>query len=889
MQKDDGDVSKATETKRWKGILAEERRSAQRAAATILGVSAVAMAAGPLGFFPAADTHVLILVIPVTLAALLLGKWAGCAIGAIAGLAEMLHATYQPYDYYEKYFSTPVNSIALLALFGLLLGALFALACRLPRNRAATEGAPPSRNWARIGALVAASAAGSLFFTTFLQGGIFLANASSALDIPDQLAAQATSAIFSLEQICLDVALIAIPAIATDISMGHLSLAENKLSVSSWFQIWFANLTIVFFLVASGVAYTAVTFMSVGNMNMALSDHLNSLGTELSERDGIVNTLDERGVMQRDELRGFSKQAYRNIDCDLPGWSQDTIILAIDDEILTSSNEDLAGSSLPDLIVAGLGSTSIEEAFKSGDAGKAVEYYQGSGWSISFLLATEVSYDRLGGTGEYQLVAIVPSSETFLNRPLYMYLVGLVFAAMLGAIFLLVMRLLKHVVVQPMDSTNEALRRITAGELDQRVPDSDSIEFSSLSTGINTTVGALEESIAEASARIDRELAAARAIQKNTLPSTFPPFPDIDAFDLYATMDAAREVGGDFYDFFEVGDGRVGFVVADVSGKGIPAALFMMAAKTAIRGAMETEADLAKAISIANRSLCEGNESEMFVTAFASVLDYRTGKLTYVNAGHNKPLVLHEDAWSWLEERSGPFLGSFDWANYKCFETQLAPGDELFAYTDGVNEAFNANDELYGNDRLEEFLSSHTEQHPRQLLRSLRSDLIGWSVDTEQSDDITMLALKFGIPPENGATLVTDANLENFEVVESFVLDQLEKANCPPKTTNHVLIAVEELVVNVCNYAYPDAPADKPGPLRVHFTSRNRPNAAIIEICDDGVPFDPLDRKDPERPKSIEEAKIGGLGLFMTKNLMDRVDYVREGISNVTIITKSWE
>lgn len=136
---------------------------------------------------------------------------------------------------------------------------------------------------------------------------------------------------------------------------------------------------------------------------------------------------------------------------------------------------------------------------------------------------------------------------------------------------------------------------------------------------------------------------------------------------------------------------------------------------------------------------------------------------------------------------------------------------------------------------------------------------------------------------------MTGASLDNFEQVESFVMGMLDETGCPPKVANHVLVAVEELVVNVCSYAYPDAPAGEPGPLRVHFTSLNSPNAIVIEIADDGVTFNPLEHEDPERAGNIEEASIGGLGLMMTRKLMDEMEYVREGIANVTIVTKRWE
>lgn len=871
--------------KRWHGILEGERAAIRRAIIILLCVLAASIPFGSLGFDPIIDTHVLISIIPIALACLLFGKWYGCVVGAIAGLAEMVHATYQPYNYYEKFFSLPLSSVVLMALLGLGLGVLFACACRLPRG-GLTENGERTSGAARIGAIAAACIVGAIFFTLVLLGCIYITDSGNVLNIPAKLVAQSFDLKGSLEQILFHAIFIAVPCIVTDYAVGRLGVGSRKPSLRMTFQFWFAAITVGFFFVASAIAYTAVTNFSIVNMNAALSDQLNALSEELIQRDTIVNTLDERGVLPRENLRAFAEQQYRNINCDLAGWYSDISVLATNDVIFASNNDALVGSSLESLVAPGSADSVFTNAFESQ---QAVECYQGSGYEISYLFAIKTNYNHLGDQGVYQLVSIVPSSETFLNRALYMYLVAIVFAALLGTFFIVVMRLLKYAVVQPVDFANESLGRITAGELDQRVPDSSSSEFSSLAEGINTTVGALENSIAEANARIDRELAAARTIQESALPTAQPPFPDIDSFDLYATMNPAREVGGDFYDYFDLGERGIGFVVADVSGKGMPAALFMMAAKTAIHGAMEAKADLAEALDIANRSLCKGNESEMFVTAFAGVFDYRTGTLTYVNAGHNKPLIMHDGAWTWLEERSGPYLGSFDWIEYKEFKLRLEPDDELFAYTDGVSEAFNANEELYGNDRLEAFLATHGKLHPRRLLRALRADLIGWSYGVDQSDDITMLALKYGIPPEHGASFITTASLDHFDEIMNFVTQHLEGAGCPPKPSNHVLIAVEELVVNVCNYAYPQDAPDESKPLRVHFTWCTQPNAIVIEIGDDGIPFNPLEHEDPEQPESIEVAKIGGLGLYMTKKLMDEIEYVREGIANVTIVTKRWE
>ncbi len=871
---------------KFSGILANQQSDIRNRIFGFLCVFVVGMAFGPLGFYPAGESHALILLFPIALTSLLFGKWKGCIVGAVAGVAEMVHATFQPYDYYEKYFSFPVNSIVLFALFGLLMGVLFALACRLPQVNAASESGSPSRGIGRALAFVGVSLVGSLFASALLYAGISYWNSIHSMVLPADLEVQVTGLRAFVGEVLIDALLIAVFSIIVDHFVAHMGQIERKKRLRTTFQFWYGIIMIVLFLVCSGIGYAIATYGSYNNMNAALSDQLESLSVELSERDGIVNTLDERGVLSHDELKAFSAQAYSNINCDLPGWSHDTIALAMDGVVFASNDETLVGSQINDMIESGLMGAPYESAF---EADGIIEYYQGPGSSISYLLAIEHDYDRLGETGNYELVAIARASETYMFRPLYMYVIAGVFTLVLGAVFVLSIRLLDRVVVKPIDSANEALVRITEGDLNQRVPDEASVEFSALSKGINATVIALEDSIAEASARIDRELATARAIQESALPKAEPPFPGIDSFDMYATMNPAREVGGDFYDFFELDDDRIGFVVADVSGKGIPAALFMMAAKTAIRGAMEADKDLAAAISTANRSLCEGNEAEMFVTVFAAVLEHKTGKLSYVNAGHNKPLLMHDGTWTWVTELSGPFLGSFDWADYESFELQLTPGDEFFAYTDGVNEAYNAETELFGNDRLEAFLADHTGLHPRRLLRAMRAELTGWAVNAEQSDDITMLALKYGIPPEHGATLDTKASLDNFELVEGFVRRYLKDAGCPTKTANQILIAVEELVVNVCSYAYPDAPAGEPGPLRIHITLKTQPNAAIIEIGDDGAPFDPLAQDDPEQAETLEDAKIGGLGLFMTKELMDKVEYLREGISNVTIITKTWE
>ena len=342
----------------------------------------------------------------------------------------------------------------------------------------------------------------------------------------------------------------------------------------------------------------------------------------------------------------------------------------------------------------------------------------------------------------YSIVTFLPVQEVMFSRDIGNYITAYMEIVLFGVIFMLIYFLVKGLVVDNIHKINASLAQIASGNLDVKVEVRSNQEFESLSDDINSTVTRLKEYIAEAAARIDRELEFARTIQESALPKVFPPWPQITAFDIYASMDTAKEVGGDFYDFFLVGD-KLGFVLADVSGKGIPAALFMMKSKTEIKNRMEQGGDLAQAFTRINAELCENNDANMFVTVFAGILDYKTGELQFINAGHNKPLLFSQGRYNWLEGRSGMPLASFDTAKYKLFTTHLNPGDVLFTYTDGVTEATDAHQELYSDTRLLTLmnkLDGITEME--QLLTAVKADVDKFAGGTEQADDITMLAIR---------------------------------------------------------------------------------------------------------------------------------------------------
>ena len=245
--------------------------------------------------------------------------------------------------------------------------------------------------------------------------------------------------------------------------------------------------------------------------------------------------------------------------------------------------------------------------------------------------------------------------------------------------------------------------------------------------------------------RIGAELNVATQIQADMLPRIFPPFPERDEFDIYATMTPAREVGGDFYDFFLVDRDHLAVVIADVSGKGVPAALFMVIAKTLIKNHAQTGMEPGRVFETVNNQLCENNEAGMFVTAFLGILELPTGRFTYVNAGHNPPLAaLGGRPYDWLPSKRGFVLAGMENMSYRQQEIVLRPGDRVFLYTDGVTEALNPENALYSETRLQAFFNGAAlEGKPlEEQLALLHRDIAGFAAGAEQADDITMLLIQ---------------------------------------------------------------------------------------------------------------------------------------------------
>ena len=480
-------------------------------------------------------------------------------------------------------------------------------------------------------------------------------------------------------------------------------------------------------------------------------------------------------------------------------------------------------------------------------------------------------------------VAVLPAQEAISNRSAALYANTFMEVLTFAALFAVIYFLIKHIVVDNIRSINKTLSQITDGNLDLTVNVRSSEEFASLSDDINSTVTTLKRYIAEAAARIDSELEFARSIQHSALPNVFPAFPQRTEFDIYALMLTAKEVGGDFYDFYLSQDSKLYFLVADVSGKGIPAAMFMMRAKTQLKSLAENGIPLDEVFNAGNRNLCEGNDAGMFVTAWMGALDLNTGLVQYVNAGHNPPLVRHGDgSFEYLRSRAGFVLGGMDTVRYRLQELTLQPGDVIFLYTDGVTEATDSREELFGEDRLLSTMNTHSFESMEDICRNVKTDVDAFVADAQQFDDITMLALRFfGHAPE-AEFYRENAVIADIPKLTALMEKTLETLDCPMKVLIQLCVAIDEIYSNICKFSYPDGT----GPAWVRLERTAERSGVMLIFTDEGVPYNPVKKENPDVTLRLEDRQIGGLGIFMVKKTMDDMIYEYRNNRNVLTLVK---
>ena len=380
--------------------------------------------------------------------------------------------------------------------------------------------------------------------------------------------------------------------------------------------------------------------------------------------------------------------------------------------------------------------------------------------------------------------------------------------------------------------------------------------------------------------RIGVELSIASTIQENSIPNIYPAFPQRKDFDIFASMDPAKEVGGDFYNFFLVDDDHLAFVIGDVSGKGIPAALFMMVTNILISDRTRMGGTPGEILCYVNDNICAHNKADMFVTLFLGILDLSTGRITASNAGHDDAIICRKNGEVELHEtKHGLVVGAMSGVEYKDFEIQLTKGDKLFLYTDGVPEATNKDEELFTMERTLESLNKNKVCSPEEVLAGVRADVNEFVGDAPQFDDLTMLCLEYK-EKGNKNVLTVDATNENLSKVMDFVDGALEETDCSMKDQMKIDLSVEEVFVNIANYAYGNSVG------KAEIITEYKDNEFTIIFKDGGKPYNPLDKKDPDTTLSAEARKIGGLGIFLVKKNMDFVWYEYKDNKNIFTLKK---
>jgi len=395
--------------------------------------------------------------------------------------------------------------------------------------------------------------------------------------------------------------------------------------------------------------------------------------------------------------------------------------------------------------------------------------------------------------------------------------------------------------------------------------------------------------------RIGTELELARRIQADMLPNIYPAFPDRPEFDIYATMTPAKEVGGDFYDFFLIDKTHLGIVMADVSGKGVPAALFMMVSKILVKNHAMAGKSPAQVLSAVNEQICANNREEMFVTVWFGVLDLESGVLTAANAGHEYPVVKTPGGqFELLRDRHGFVIGGMSGMKYKEYEIKLEPGAKLFVYTDGVAEAVDLENRQFGTDRMLKAINSKASGTVYEVLGELTDALEDFTCGADQFDDVTMLCLDyFGLGEcDNAAeaeaapmeSRTFEAKVENIPAVTDFVDCLLDELGCPIKAKLQIDVAIDEIFSNIASYAYPSGG----GTAEISVTPAEKPKGAVITFSDSGIPYDPTERDDPDVTLGAEERGIGGLGIFLVKKTMDKVVYEYKDGRNILRVRKNF-
>ena len=502
-----------------------------------------------------------------------------------------------------------------------------------------------------------------------------------------------------------------------------------------------------------------------------------------------------------------------------------------------------------------------------------------------------VFYKPLGKTG-CSMAIVCPESDIFggfdrLRRTVFAIVcVGLLL--MLYFFIRIITRELK-----PLRRLAHEAETIASGQFDAELPDfqrTDEIgqlthSFGNMQQSLVKYIDELKDTTAQ-KASIESDLRIASDIQMGMLPENFPTKADRDDVQIYASLTPAKEVGGDLFDFY-FRDEKLFFCIGDVSGKGVPASLFMAVTRSIFRTVSAHESMPDRIMTTINKTIADMNKRNMFVTLFVGVLDLPTGRLHYCNAGHDAPLLVGVGVGELPCDSNIP-VGFMPQWDYSLQEAQIFPGTTIFLFTDGLNEAMDADNAQFQIERINDVAAralANQQQEPRQLIEQMTNAVHRFVGDAEQSDDLTMMGIQYIRQKSDirmRKNIVLPNDIQEVPKLTDFVGEVCEDMGFDEMTTKQMKLAIEEAVVNVMNYAYP--PGQR-GDVTIEAASND--TRLKFTIIDSGKPFDPTVQADVDTTLPASERRIGGLGIHLVRQIMDSINYERVDSLNILTLRKN--
>ena len=661
-----------------------------------LAVIEVLLTAAGWGYFTVGRIAFTILHIPVFIATILIGLWPGVLVAGVFGMTSFQMAFIDPKGFLDYLFQDPRISILPRLMIPFAVWLIYRAVRKLIDDRTISA-QMVCAGFASMGGVIA-NAAFVIISLAFLYPeavGITEDLSASTIVITNIIAINMVYEIaIAIFVTCLAVLIVRKYSILPDTNEGQ------DRSIRKTFRKWLLLFMMLFFSIMLFYLYSLFTHQDRHNAEMLLN-----------EKAGDVARM----------ISSSGKPVHRN---DLTIGSTGFVTLSRDDVIIKSGLKSLDVRLLSDMC------PEYDEIEKGIVYDMELNGIYGAG--------------MVSAVDDIVILSFLPDSEIYAerNHTLAALLGGLLFLYML--LYVTISTLLQRNVVQRIQDVNDSLSQIRSGNLDEKVTAGGNTEFEELSLGINTTVDALKKTMQEIEEKNKREMEFAREVQNAALPSGSLTCAE-PAVTVLGSMNAARDVGGDFYDYFLIGEDKLCVMIADVSGKGVPAALFMMTAKTMLRNLVLSGRTPAQAMQLANVQLCENNEKGMFVTAWLGILDLPTGTLQFANAAHNPPVLKKKgEPFIFMDHKKykrSLMLAGLETTRYVNNEIHLGSGDMLFLYTDGVTEAANAAQQLYGEERLLQCLEENYTLAPADLIRTVRADIDAFAAGTEQFDDITITVL----------------------------------------------------------------------------------------------------------------------------------------------------